>query len=133
MEKFELSELKMLGDINVISDLIDIFFITQTEPQTKLPSPLVYNGSVLRSGLSSQKIASRIISRQRELGIPTGDLPDGSLNISEQMEIIRIEEILNALLTEAKIQIVLPPGVGINTTMGPGMTIDFTDGFGIIS
>ena len=48
-----------------------------------------------------------------------GDVFADGPNTSEAMELIRIEEIVNALLTEAKIEIVIPPGIGV-TTVGVG-------------
>jgi hypothetical protein len=32
------------------------------------------------------------------------------------MEVIRVQQIINAILTDAKIEIVVPPGVSVSTT-----------------
>ena len=40
-------------------------------------------------------------------------------NVEEAMELIRVQAIINALLTEAKIEIVVQPGVSV-TTVGVG-------------
>jgi hypothetical protein len=42
-----------------------------------------------------------------------GDVFEDGENTAEKMELIRIEEIINAIQTEAKIEIAILPGVGI--------------------
>ena len=84
-----------------------------------LPPPLIMAGAKLRPGLTANGIASRIISRQSDAGLITGDVFADGPNSAEAMEVIRIEEIINAVLTEAKVDVVIPPGVAV-TTMGVG-------------
>lgn len=141
MGQFNTDELKKLGGITTIIGLIIGAFKLKFKPSTPLPPPLIYVGAQTRQGLSSQQIASRIISRQQEAGAPVGTLPDGSDNVSERMEKIRIEEITNAILTESKMDIVIPPGIpitGIGSNAGgpvviQGATTNFASGKGIIS
>lgn len=141
MGEFNKDDLKKLGSITTVIGLIIAAFRLKFNPQSPLPPQLIYFGSKLRQGLSSQQIASRIISKQQEAGAPIGRLPDGSDNVSEKMEAIRIEEFTNALLTEAKFDVAIPPGtpitaVGANAA-GPivvqGGTTNFTSGSGVIS
>jgi hypothetical protein len=75
-----------------------------------VPAPLILIGVPQRTGLSPTKIASRIIARKSEAGLPVGALPSGGINPDEIMERIRIEEIVNAITTEMKIDIAIPPG-----------------------
>lgn len=119
-------------DIKSIILAIKGVFITANPPLEPLPAPLIILGTKLRPGLNSRVIAARIISRQSEAGAPQGLLSDGSRNIAEAMEVIRVEEILNALLTEAKIEIAVPPGIAVSTAGGPGVTTDIISGNGII-
>jgi hypothetical protein len=127
-------------DINKIIDIVMSAFNMPSTPLTPIPPPLLLTGSNTRSGLSARNIASRIISRQSEAGAPVGAMIDGSRNISEAMEVIRVEEIVNALLTEAKIEIIVPPGVPVTAVGanagGPvvvqGATTSFGQGAGII-
>jgi len=75
---------------------------TPLPPITKLQISL---GMPLRPGLSAQKIWSRIASKKGDAGLP--QVP------SEEdlaMEMIRIEAIVDALLTDAKIEVVIPEG-----------------------
>jgi hypothetical protein len=113
----------------------------------KVPTPLqpiskeeILIGSKFREGLSAIDIASKIIERKKEIGIGIGPLPSGSENIDLQMETIRVEEIVNALLTKAKVEIAVAPGTQITATGGnaggpivvQGATITISKGEGII-
>jgi hypothetical protein len=99
----------------VLNTLLSAFSIPQ-EPISALPPPLIMVGSYLRPGLSAKMIASRIVSRQSESGRQLGDIFADGPNVEEEMEIIRIEEIINALLTESVVNVVIPPGVSVTTT-----------------
>ena len=105
-----------------------------------VPTPLILVGVPRRAGLSPTKIASNIISRKSEAGLPVGALPSGAVNPDEIMERIRIEEIVKALQQDAKISVAIPPGITLTAAgvspAGPvsvfGSTITFTKGYGVI-
>jgi len=101
------------GSISSVIGMILAAFAIPDEPVTPLPPPLLMVGAQLRPGLSTSDIASRIISRQSEAGLVVGDVFADGPNKSEAMELIRIEEIINSLQTEGKIEIAIPPGVGV--------------------
>ena len=111
---FDLSTIN--GVLNVI---LAAFDIPQT-PVTQLPPKYVLYGGLIRPGLSAEGIAKNIISRQAKgAGRQVGDVfADGS-NVEERMEIIRVEEIINALLNDAVVQVVIGPGIAVKT-QGPG-------------
>jgi hypothetical protein len=102
--------------LNVLKGAMDIVNI----PIEPLPPPLVLTGANIRPGLSARNIASRIIQRQSEAGAPQGAVFSEGENISEKMELIRIEEILYALLNESKIEIAIPPASIQVSTVGVG-------------
>lgn len=79
-------------------------------PLDPLSPTITLSCSSIRPGLSAKVIASNIIKRQGEAGAPIGDNIDGTRNISEAMEVIRIEEILKALQFDGKIEITIPAG-----------------------
>ena len=105
-----------------------------------VPTPLILVGVPRRSGLSPTKIASNIISRKSEAGLPVGALPSGAVNPDEIMERIRVEEIIKALQEDALISIAIPPGITLTAAgispAGPvsvfGSTITYTKGYGVI-
>jgi len=108
-----------IGNISGVLNLISSAFSIPQEPVTPLPPPLIIVGSNLRPGLSAQAIAARIISRQSESGRQVGDVFADGPNNEELMEVIRVEEIINALLTESVVNVALPPGIAV-TTVGIG-------------
>lgn len=86
-------------------------------PLAKVPALLLVASTINRPGLSPMTIASRIIKRQAEAGAPYGPAADGTPNIAEAMEVIRIEEIIYALKMESVIQIGIPiGGIQVMTT-----------------
>ena len=101
---------------SILSGLISLFKIPQVSSQS-MPAPVVL-ASELRPGLSPSLIASRIIERQSEAGIPVGALPSGKPSPDEIMEKIRIEEIIQALTSEAKIDVAIRPGTTLQATGG---------------
>lgn len=102
----------------VIAALAAAFSIPR-KPLSPLPPQLLLVGAKLRPGLSPRNIASRIISRQSEAGAPVGDIFSENSNIMESMIAIQIEEIVSAIQLDAKVEVVVPPGVQV-TTVGAG-------------
>lgn len=104
-----------------------------------VPTPLILVGVPKRAGLSPTKIASRIIARKSEAGLPVGALPSGSVNPDEIMERIRVEEIIKAIQQDMIISVAVPPGITLTATgispTGPvsvfGSTITFIKGYGV--
>jgi hypothetical protein len=103
----------MSKSINNIFKMVSGAFNRVKKPLTPLPPPLLLTGANLRTGLSPKEIAARIIARQSEAGAPTGNVFSENGNVSEMMEIIRVQEIINAIQLESKVEIVIPPGVPV--------------------
>jgi hypothetical protein len=102
---------------------------------------LLMVGANLRPGISAKAIASRIISRQSESGRQVGDVFADGPNTEEAMELIRIEEIINSLLTESVVNVAIPPGISVATVgvgnlgapvVAQGFTTTIATGNGII-
>ena len=96
----------------VLNIILSAFKLPQP-PIEPLPPPLIMVGASLRPGISSKEIASRIISRQSEAGLPVGDVFADGPNSTEAMLAIQCEEMINTILTESVVNVVIPPGVGI--------------------
>ena len=71
-----------------------------------------------KPGLSPEKIAARIISRKSEAGLPTSPIAGGRSAPDEIMEVIRMEEIVKALTTDARIDVCNKPGAQLQATGG---------------
>lgn len=109
-----------LSALSTVLGILASAFKLQSTPATPIPPPLIMVGAKLRPGLSPRNVASRIISRQSEAGAPAGDIFSEDNNISEAMETIRIQEIVNAIQTEAKVEIALAPASIQTTSTGVG-------------
>lgn len=134
----------MAIDFNNIDSIIEgfdkILKLSSIGGPPPVPTPIILVGVPRRAGLSPTKIASRIIARKSEAGLPVGVLPSGAVNPDEIMERIRIEEIIKALQQDAIISVAIPPGITLTATgispTGPvsvfGSTITFSKGYGVI-
>ena len=120
----------------MITDKIYDFIITTLEsvrkPLVPISAALIAYGTIKRPGLSPIMIASNIIRRQSEAGAYFGPLKDGSDNISEKMERIRVEEIVNAIKSDMKREVAIPSGgiviKGTGNVMGmPAIEINGTN------
>ena len=99
-----------LSSITGILSLLTSAFSIGVTPPTPLPPPLILSSGKVKGGLSARNIASRIMSRRSEAGLPSGDIfPDGP-NTDELMERIRAEEYVTAIISEAVVQVAILPG-----------------------
>jgi len=125
---------------SIISGFQKVLKVQTAGAPTVLPAPVLFVGVRRKSGLSPTKIASRIITRKSEAGVPIGALPSGGVSPDEIMERIRIEEIIRALQEDAIITVGIPPGTTLTASgvspAGPvtvfGATITFTTAYGQI-
>jgi len=134
----------MAIDFNSVESIIEgfdkILNLTSVGGPPPVPVPLILAGVPQRTGLSPTKIASRIIARKSEAGLPVGALPSGGISPDELMERIRIEEIIRAFQQEAIFTIAIPPGITLTAAgtspSGPvsvfGSTITYSKGYGIV-
>jgi hypothetical protein len=90
----------------IIQTVVGIFknLFKVSTPLQNISKEEILIGSKFREGLSAIDIASKIIERKKEIGVSIGPLPSGAQNVELQMEVIRVEEILNALLTKVKVE-----------------------------
>lgn len=129
------------SSISNILNIIQAAFDAPRTPVEALPPQLLLIGAKLRPGLSTRSITSKIISRQSEAGAPVGDIYTNQSNVMESMILIIVEEVVNALQLDAKIEIVIPPGIQVTTTgsgnlggpvVSQGMTTSIASGSGVI-
>lgn len=134
----------MAVDFGSFSSILDgiskILKLQNAGGTTTVPTPLILVGAQTRPGLSAIKIASTIIQRKSEAGLPIGALPSGAVSPDEIMERIRVEEIIKAIQQDAKLTVAIPPGTTLTaagaSAAGPvtvfGSTITITTGYGVI-
>ena len=110
----------MAAEIGAIKTIISILksLINPPIPPKPLPQAAILTGAPLKPGLSPIDIASEIIKRKKDLGIPISPLPSGGDNIDLMMETIRVEVIVEALIKTGRIQVAIPPGINVTATGG---------------
>lgn len=129
-----------IGSMSSVLNTLSSAFKLPNQPVTPLPPPLLLSGANLRTGLSAKDIASKVISRQSEAGAPVGDIYNSTENVAEAMERIRVEEIVNAILTKSKVEVVIPAGIPVTAAganaAGPvvaqGATTNLASGQGVV-
>jgi hypothetical protein len=104
-----------LSSINGVMNTVLAAFNIPSTPIEPLPPPLIMFGAKLRPGLSAQSIAAEIISKQSNAGRVVGDVFADGPNVEEAMEVIRVKAIIEALLNEAKVEVVINPGISVST------------------
>jgi hypothetical protein len=124
---------------NAIVLFKDILSIKPPPNFGTIPSPLV-TLSKTRGGMSALRAANKVLEKKKELGIPTGNLTDGSANDDDVLWYVAIQAIIDEITQEAKITTASLPGTQIvaagGNAGGPitvyGTTITFADGGTII-
>lgn len=122
---------------NSLNNLID----KARAPLATIPSIFLICSAISRPGLSAMLIASRIIRRAGEKGIPTGNAADGSANLAMILEGVRAEEYVKAIKLESRVQTAIPiGGISVMTTgsnaggalVGTGFNVNMPHSDGII-
>jgi len=129
------------NNINSVIEALDkVLKLKPIGGNSSIPAPIIILGVPRRSGISPTKVASKIITRQSEAGIPVGALPSGAINPNEIMIRIMVEEIVKSLQEDAIIEVGIPAGTTLTASgaspAGPvsvvGSTISITKGYGVI-
>jgi hypothetical protein len=107
-------------NLNVSEEIADfLLFLLNDDrvsaPKLSIKQILLAKG---RPGLSSEILASSIISRFPEAGIPTGPLVGGATNVMENFVKILSEEVVDAIQNDLRVDVVVDPGITIAATGG---------------
>jgi hypothetical protein len=132
----------MTGDIlkNLMKSVNNILAIQELPNVGQVPSPTVPL-SQSRNGMSAIRAAEKILLKKRELGLPTGNLADGTANDDDILWYETIKAVIHEITTESKITSVSIPGTQMTAAGGNaggpivvyGATTTFTNGGSIIS
>ncbi|MBP5723709.1 MAG: hypothetical protein J6X18_09085 [Bacteroidales bacterium] len=96
--------------ISNISDSVIATLENSRMPMQSPPAMPLFCESQIRPGLSATTLASKIISRLPDIGIPTGPNPDGTENIVNKFVRIISEEVVNAIKDDAVVMSSIPMG-----------------------
>jgi len=111
-----MSIIKIDEELNKSEEVADflLFLINENTlslPKLSIPQILM---AKLRPGLVAEIITSSIVSRFEEAGIPTGPLADGAPNVMEAFVKVFVEEFVDAIHNDLRIDLVTDPGATIS-------------------
>ena len=126
---------------NILKILQSVFNLMK-QPADIIPPPLLLIGAKIRPGLSARDMAARVISRFSESDAVNGEIFQEGNNVMTALMVITMEEIVNAIQTEAKVTTIIDPGSiivkSVGTTLGvfptqvEGTNINFPTTNGVI-
>ena len=122
-----------------LSTLNDILSIKSPTNFGTIPAAVVVLAKT-RGGMSPTRAANKVFEKKKELGLPTGNLSDGSANFDEILWYTLAEAIIEEITIHSKITSTALPGTQIvaagGNAGGPitvyGSSITFADGSSII-
>ena len=111
--------------ISQICQTIKNYFNNERKPFPQLPRTLLICSLIKRPGLSTVASVSNIVKDLNRMGIPTGVMPDGSVNLTVAFTYSTVKEIYRALRKDASIQGGTVPGTMGNMTPGENISAMF--------
>lgn len=100
---------------NIIQNLSSFIQNKLSIPLIPIPAIMLICSTIKRPGISPMLITSRIINDMGEKDAPIGVNIDGSPNMMNQMYFVIVDQLVNALKLEGKVEVAIPPG-GIRTS-----------------
>lgn len=103
--------------------------LTKSRPKyIEMPPVLVMASICAKSGMSSSALATSVISRLPEIGIPNGKNPDGSDSVVNEFVALLCDEIVREIkMNSVTVSCASPGTLNISGTgMGPSGPITFT-------
>tara|TARA_R110001583_G_scaffold113162_1_gene263556 strand:+ start:3987 stop:5843 length:1857 start_codon:yes stop_codon:yes gene_type:complete len=115
--------LQLLDDFancrNVLNQLFRLLKIPNIPGGVSIPMPLLFATSI-RPGFSDTKAFMGVLEKYQEMGLPTGDLPDGSPNPMLMLEYQRIKAVESERSMNSVVKSVNYP-MTVATPSGPGV------------
>ncbi len=128
-------------NLNAAEDVADLIltFINDTYETNRGLTVYEILSEKVRPGLNAEVLANSIVSRFKEIGIPSGPLANGAQNVMEAFVVVLCEEIIDAIQNDMRVDIGIFPGGTVNANGanagGPvaavGTTITAQEGIGI--
>lgn len=126
--------------IKQICETITNYFNNTVSPFPQLPRTLLICSMIKRPGLSVIRSVTNITKDLNKLGIPTGPMPDGSMNLTVGFTFASTKEHQRSIKKDMTIQTSITPGSATviatgESTGGPvavaGTIVNAPTGFGI--
>ena len=108
------------SNLNIAEEIASFFLFLLNEDRTIAPRLSLKQilTAKARPGLSSDILATSIISRFPRIGIPNVPLVGGAPNVMEEFVKVLCEEIIDAIQNEMRVDIALDPGATVTAAGG---------------
>jgi len=127
--------------LNISEDVADLLLTLMSDSFELNRNLTVYEilAEKIRPGINSDVLSNAIISRFKEIGLPSGPLVNGAQNVMEAFVVVFCEELVDAIQNDMRVDIGIFPGGTVNTNGanagGPvvsiGTTVNAQQGIGI--
>lgn len=106
--------------LNISEEIADFLLFLLNEDRVQVPKLSISQILLAKSrpGLDSEILSSSIISRFGEAGIPTGPLVGGAANVMENLIKIICEEIVDAIQSDMRVDVVTDAGATLTASGG---------------
>jgi len=128
-------------NLNAADDVADLLltFINDTYEANRGLTVYEILSEKVRPGLNAEVLANSIVSRFKEIGLPSGPLVNGAQNVMEAFVVVLCEEIIDAIQNDMRVDVGIFPGGTVNANGanagGPvaavGTTITAQEGIGV--
>lgn len=108
-------------NISNICKTIKNFFRHARVPVPSISNVLVVCSSINKPGMSVIESTSRIVKDLEKVGIPTGPMPDGSVNLNVAMTFAIVKEVQRMIKEDMQCEGGQQPG-SVNVQVGPSGT-----------
>ncbi len=128
-------------NLNAADDVADLLltFINDTYEANRGLTVYEILSEKVRPGLNAEVLANSIVSRFKEIGLPSGPLVNGAQNVMEAFVVVLCEEIIDAIQNDMRVDVGIFPGGTVNANGanagGPvaavGTTLTAQEGIGV--
>lgn len=128
-------------NLNSLIQSVNTALDTARKPINAVSAYLLSVTAPMRPGISKIKITSEVIADNGNLGINTGQMPDGTDNVVNEFVYNVVEKVIDSLKDDAVVECVIPAGSVIVQATGAnaggpveavGTNINNAKGYGVI-
>jgi len=107
-------------DLNISEEIATFLLFLLNENRIQLPKLSIKQILLAktRPGLNAEILTSSVVSRFPEIGIPTGPLIGGAPNVMEKYTSVLLDEIVDAIQGDMRIDVVTDPGATVIASGG---------------
>lgn len=94
-----------------LGSLGKLLSLRPNKPAPVVPVEVLLLGGRQRPGLSSTRMYADFLARKQEMGLPTGDYPDGTPNYEEQLFMLMFDVLVKGIQEDLRVTVAIPPSI----------------------